>query len=74
MRAKKVTVVTQDWGERGTRDPKDKKSVVLSQHGGTLRKQQQSQMKRSAKLSYSGKGERKAGNGWGRQALQSSVI
>lgn len=48
MRAKKVPVVTQDWGERGTRDPEDKKSVVLSKHGGTLRKQQQSQKKRSA--------------------------
>lgn len=46
MRAKKVTVVTQDQGERGTRVQEDKKSVVLSEHSETLRKQQQRQLRR----------------------------
>ena len=45
MRATKVTAVIQDQGERGTRVQEDK-SIVLSKHSGTLRKQQQSQMKR----------------------------
>lgn len=35
-------------GERGTRVKEGKKSVVLSKHSGTLRKQLQSHMKRAA--------------------------